>query len=183
MTSQPLKLLPLISRFLEDSCEMWGVRIIRALMKMPDQPVHCNALSILIEPADANLLSPDALNFLLQNQEKIPLTDEKALHEVRQELSRLTAIKAEKRHQDLDFSAQKREIEQLNKYLRECTRPNGDIKAFYSTEQKEYQRHRIAVKRMLDKAKRKCPTAYRYIKAHLQTGVNFFWSSEELNQR
>jgi len=183
MITQLLKLLPLISGFFEDNCEMWGVRITQALMKMPDQPVHCNALSHLLEPADANLLGPDGLDFLLQNQEKIPLTDEKALKEVKKELTRLTAIKGKKLQRNLDCSAQNREIELLKKYIRECTRPNGVIKAFYSTEQKEYQRHRIAVKRMLDKAKRDCPAAYHYVKAHLQTGVNFFWSSEELKQR
>lgn len=180
MITNSLKQMPRIAGFFDANCEMWGVRVITALIQMPDKNVHCIALSHQVEPAENRYLGPHGAEKLIQNLEKLPMTDVKTLREVDRELNRLISIKAELKSAGQDFSEQDREIEQLIKYRKECTRPNGTIKDFFCVENREYQRHRSAIKRLLDKAKKECPEAYYYVKSHLQMGIYFYWSSEKL---
>jgi hypothetical protein len=177
-----LKPLPRISSFLETNCEMWGVRVVLALIEMPDSMVHCIALSHQIEPVESDVLGEKGTDYLIQNLEKIPMTDFRTLKDVDKELNRQIKIKAERMNLGLKVTAQNRLIKQLICYRKETTRPNGSIRDFYSVEMKEYQRHRSAISRLLNKAKLECPEAYYYVKTHLMSGIYFYWSSKSLKQ-
>jgi hypothetical protein len=178
-----LKPLPRIHSFFEANCAMWGVRVILALIEMPDRMVHCIALSHQIEPVENEVLGEKGADYLIQNLEKIPMTDVRALKQVDKELNRQLKIKAERMHLGLDVSAQDEAIFHLIRYRKETTRPNGSIRDFFSVEMKEYQRHRAAITRLMNKARRECPEAHYYVKAHLLSGIYFYWSSKELQLR
>lgn len=182
MLVQRLKPMPRISRFFEDNCEMWGARVIGALRALPDRMVHSIELCHYLEPPEENGEFPfDRVDYLINHQSVIPRTDDKALREVDKEMVRLVGIKAERQNRGLDISEVERDLQMLSDYRRENTRPNGRIRNFGDETTKTYQRHMTAIRRLLEKAKAECPEAYYYVKAHLLTGIYFFWSSEDLS--
>jgi hypothetical protein len=183
MNPDLLRPVPHISGYLKANCEMWGVKIVLALIQMPDQMVHCIALSHHLEPEESKSVPAGKVDRLIRDLDKIPMTDDKTLREVDRQINRLIGIKAEKLKLEQDCSDLDAELDALVSYRKQTTRPGGAIRHFYSVEQKEYQRHRAAVSRLLEKAKKECPEAYHYIKSHLLTGTWFFWSSDELTPR
>ena len=144
--------------------------------------VHSIELCHYLEPPEESREYPfDRADYLINHQSVIPRTDDKALREVDKEIVRLIAIKAERQSEGLDVSDIERDLQMLSDYRRENTRPNGRIRNFGDDATKTYQRHMIGIRRLMEKARQECPEAYYYVKAHLLTGIYFFWSSEDLS--
>lgn len=181
MSNQGIQFTRCISRFLENNRDLWGARIICALRSMPDTNIHCIDLSHLLEPPeDCSKTSPVNMEYLLKSQANIPRIDDRALREIDKEIKRLTALKTKWISLGKDVKELETELTKLIDYRLENTQPNGRIRNFNTQSTQTYQRFRKAINRLMDKALQECPDAYHYLKAHLQTGIYFFWSSEEL---
>ncbi len=170
---------PRVADFLERHSKRWGAKVVILLQSMPDRPVHVLAISLLIAPPEGGSLSYAQVERLIRQNEAIPQTDAVTLKQVNNELNRLIKIKAWREAAGLPRDGgMEAAIDMLCAYHRETTRPNGMIKNFRLETEREYQRHRAAVRRLLKKAKLECPEAYRCIRSHLKTGTWFTWSSD-----
>jgi len=173
---------PHVNAFLEKHSKRWGVKIIRVLLAAPDEPVQALKLTHLIDPPAYEKLSFVQAERLLNRTEDIPQTDGITLKQVNDEMNRLIKVKAHMMEAGISTDTEDFIIEMLAAYHRETTRPNGTIKNFRTANEREYQRHQAAIKRLLSKAKKECPEAYAYITAHLKTGLYFKWdTSADLN--
>lgn len=170
---------PRVSAFLQKHCDRWGAKIVTVLQMYPDEPVHVLQLSHLIEPPDYGMYGQKQVDRMLLETENIPQTDRITLKQVDTELNRLVKIKAYRLEAGLDCSDLDFKIEVLAAYHRATTRPNGTIKNFRSSADREYQRHQAAVKRLLAKAKKECPEAWAYLTSHLKMGMYFTWLSDD----
>jgi hypothetical protein len=177
-----LKPKPCISRFFDNNCGMWGAQVIGVLRAFPDKMIHSIELSHYVEPPEGCIeCNPDQADYLVRYESAIPMTDDRTLRQIDAEIIRLVSIKAEKQNLGLDVSDLEAELEMLQDYHRQCTRPNGKIRSFRTGSFQAYQRHMSGIRRLLIKAKAECPEAYYYVKAHLLTGINFCWSSQDLS--
>jgi len=170
----------LVSDFLHKNRKRWGTKIVLALQKIPNEPVHVLQLSHLIEPPEYGKFSFEQVERMIKKQEKIPQTDGTTLRQVNNEINRLVKMKANRLEMGVDCTDIITVLEQLVRYREETTRPNRSIKNFRLENGHEYQRHQSAVKRLLQKAKRKCPEAYHYIRSHLKMGTYFIWLSDSV---
>jgi hypothetical protein len=181
MSNQSIQFTPCISRFLENNRDLWGARVICVIRTMPDTKIHCIDLSHLLEPPEyISKTSPTNMDSLLKSQATIPRIDDRALREIDKEIKRLTALKIKWISTGKDIKELEIELTKLKAYRLENTQPNGRIRNFNTQSTQTYQRFKKAIKRLMDKALQECPDAYHYLKAHLQTGIYFFWSSVEL---
>ena len=183
MLPQFLRLLPCVRDFLEQNSGMWGVKVVTAMMQMPERYMHGIRISHFIEPQNSTLVPQSYVEDFIRNEDLIPMTDDGTLKAIDREKARLEGFQAKAVSDGHDCSSAIKQIEALDAYIRQTTRQGRTINNFSSAETREYRRHYMGVKRLLAKSEKECPEAGAFIKAHLIMGVYFFWSEEELTAK
>lgn len=159
--------------FLAQHSKLKGAKALNILISMPERPVFCKALSMAVTPIDSKY-TVSQLEHLIRMQEVIPMTDIKALSEVRKYVNKQTIIKAELTSNGMDTAEVDRKIQLCSKYISETTKPMG-IKKFDTDEKLSYDSITASIRRLLVTAEVECPEAAYNINQHLTTGKYFVW--------
>ena len=161
-----------LESFLEKHHKRLGVKVLSILRDSVN--THFSPIEISLTIAQKGSLSP-----LLKNVSKadhpIAMTDKKTLKRIRiRARALIRSIKANT-ELGLDTTTLLAEFNALRDYIWTVTTPGGTIKSFNQPANKEYQRLRQAIKRILDIAKEESPLAYAEIKNCLATGYSWVW--------
>lgn len=161
--------------YLAKNNNMTGVKVLSILIREPGTPMDVIELTLRLEYTTPNI---EPLVALLGSAfPDVPASDHKAICQYRQRIKQLIEQKARRITEDenADCADLDWEIDWLTKELRTVTRPGGGIKKLNPDKKKALDRYRIAVKRLLEKAKVENPPVYELIRKSLVCGKAFIW--------
>lgn len=167
-----------LNRFLGRHKANIGSRMINLLRENSNTPYSTLELSLALSQG----YCPTCLQKkVLESENAIPMTDAKTLAAARKRANELIQDISNSEALGLDDKTAKTEYEALLLYIRNTTIPGGRIKSFHYATDREYQRLKQAVNRILVKAQAESPFAYAEIKKCLSTGYFCKWVEEAVD--
>lgn len=158
--------------FLREHCELVGAKLLKILISEPNTPLDAIELSLRYQTGKPELKG--LLCLLDQAFPPIPLSDSKAINAYKKRIRQLIAIKSET---GLD-PALEEELSFITRELRRVTTPQGCVKQRFPEKERAYKRFYIALKRVLEIARKENPPVYDLVRRNLSCGLAFKWRDE-----
>ncbi len=172
-----------LSSFLLNHFHLEGARALRFLIQHPDEEFTALTLIQILSgtiayeryiPHDLMLRPPEDRDTLQESS--IPMTDEATLDAIKKRMDEIHTQKAKLQNRQPDCAELDAELDQLRKYLLECSRANGQLRSFNGVSRRPYQALCANINRVRKLLRKHDPQLDAYVAQHLQTSPYFCWT-------
>ncbi len=182
LSLEPTK-LPSLDSFLLNHFHLEGARALRFLIQHPDEEFTALTLIQILSgtiayeryiPHDLMLRPPEDRDTLQESS--IPMTDEKTLDAIKKRMDEIHTQKAKLQNRQPDCAELDAELDQLRKYLLECSRANGQLRSFNGVSRRPYQALCANINRVRKLLRKHDPQLDAYVAQHLKASPYFCWT-------
>ena len=174
---------PTLDSFLLNHFHLEGARALRFLIQHPDEEFTPLTLIQILSgtisyeryiPYDLMLKPPEERDTLQETS--IPMTDEATLDAIKKRMDEIHAQKAKLHNRQPDCAELDAELDQLKKYLLECSRANGQLRSFNGVSRRPYQALCANINRVRKLLREHDPELDAYVARLLTTSPYFCWT-------